>query len=29
MFAKINVNGENAHPLWKYLQMKESGFIVE
>uniref|UniRef100_A0A7M7MJC9 Glutathione peroxidase n=1 Tax=Varroa destructor TaxID=109461 RepID=A0A7M7MJC9_VARDE len=29
MFAKINVNGENAHPLWKYLQMKESGFIVD
>lgn len=25
MFEKIEVNGENAHPLWKYLKYKQSG----
>lgn len=25
LFEKINVNGENAHPLWKYLKKKQSG----
>jgi len=29
MFSKINVNGEEAHPLWKYLKMKQSGFMVD
>jgi len=30
MFEKINVNGENAHPLWKWLQAqkKEEAFIT-
>lgn len=27
MFSKINVNGDDAHPLWKYLKNKQSGFI--
>jgi len=27
MFAKINVNGDDAHPLYKYLKDKESGFM--
>lgn len=25
LFAKIDVNGNNAHPLWKYLQTKQKG----
>lgn len=25
MFEKINVNGENAHPLWKYLKQEQPG----
>lgn len=27
MFEKIDVNGENAHPLYKYLKDKEKGFL--
>jgi len=27
VFAKINVNGDNAHPLYKYLKHKQSGFF--
>jgi len=27
MFAKINVNGDDAHPLYKYLKDKEPGFM--
>ncbi|OQR80266.1 phospholipid hydroperoxide glutathione peroxidase [Tropilaelaps mercedesae] len=27
MFAKINVNGKDAHPLWKYLKSKQSAFL--
>jgi len=27
MFAKINVNGDEAHPLYKYLKDKEPGFM--
>jgi glutathione peroxidase len=27
MFTKIEVNGKNAHPLFKYLKEKKSGFI--
>ncbi|CAN8003469.1 unnamed protein product [Ixodes pacificus] len=27
MFSKINVNGDNAHPLWKYLKEKQPGFL--
>jgi glutathione peroxidase len=27
MFSKIEVNGKNAHPLYKYLKEKKSGFI--
>jgi phospholipid-hydroperoxide glutathione peroxidase len=26
-FAKIEVNGDNAHPLWKWLKQKQSGFM--
>lgn len=29
MFAKIKVNGDEAHPLWKYLKEKQSGFISD
>lgn len=29
MFAKIDVNGDTAHPLWKYLKEKQSGFITD
>jgi glutathione peroxidase len=27
MFAKINVNGDNAHPLFKYLKNAKSGWL--
>lgn len=27
MFEKINVNGNNAHPLWKYLKHKQGGTL--
>lgn len=27
MFAKIDVNGENAHPLYKFLKEEASGFL--
>ena len=25
--AKIKVNGDEAHPLWKYLKEKKTGFL--
>lgn len=27
MFAKIDVNGDGAHPMWKWLKTKQSGFM--
>ncbi len=27
MFAKIDVNGDNAHPLYKYLKSEKSGLL--
>lgn len=27
MFAKINVNGDDADPLWKYLKSKQGGTL--
>jgi glutathione peroxidase len=27
MFAKIDVNGEQAHPLWKWLKQEKSGLL--
>lgn len=27
MFSKTNVNGDDAHPLWKYLKSKQGGFL--
>lgn len=27
MFAKINVNGDDAHPLYKYLKLKQHGMM--
>jgi glutathione peroxidase len=27
LFAKIEVNGDNAHPLYKYLKKEEKGFL--
>jgi len=27
MFSKIDVNGDNAHPLWKYLKHKQGGTL--
>ncbi len=29
MFEKIEVNGQNAHPLYKYLKHEKKGFISE
>jgi Glutathione peroxidase len=29
LFEKINVNGDNAHPLWKFLKHKQGGTLVE
>ena len=29
MFAKIDVNGDNAHPLYKYLKSEQSGLITD
>ena len=29
MFAKINVNGDDAHPLYKYLKKKQGGTFGE
>ncbi|XP_060526837.1 uncharacterized protein LOC132702302 [Cylas formicarius] len=29
MFSKINVNGDDAHPLWKYLKHKQGGTLVD
>lgn len=29
MFSKINVNGNGAHPLWKYLKHKQGGTLVD
>jgi len=28
LFAKIKVNGNEAHPLWKFLKEKQSGTLV-
>lgn len=27
MYAKINVNGDSAHPIYKWLKSKEGGFL--
>ncbi|XP_031774128.1 probable phospholipid hydroperoxide glutathione peroxidase [Apis florea] len=29
LFEKINVNGNNAHPLWKWLKTQANGFITD
>jgi glutathione peroxidase len=29
MFDKIDVNGDNAHPLWKYLKSKQGGLLLD
>lgn len=29
LFAKINVNGEDADPLWKYLKSKQGGTLTD
>jgi len=29
LFSKIDVNGDTAHPLWKWLKAQQSGFIVD
>jgi len=29
MFAKIDVNGDKADPLWKYLKSKQGGTLGE
>ncbi|MDN6327505.1 MAG: glutathione peroxidase, partial [Alkalibacterium sp.] len=29
MFAKIDVNGENAHPLYKYLKKQKKGLLMD
>ena len=27
MFSKVDVNGERAHPLWRWLKQEKSGFL--
>lgn len=27
LFSKVNVNGDDAHPLWKYLKAKQGGYF--
>ena len=27
MFAKVDVNGDGAHPLWKWLKDEKGGFL--
>ena len=29
LFAKIDVNGANAHPLWTFLKTEKGGFLVD
>ncbi|CAH1272026.1 GPX7 [Branchiostoma lanceolatum] len=29
MFSKVNVNGKDAHPLWKYLKSKQGGTLID
>uniref|UniRef100_G3MNL7 Glutathione peroxidase n=1 Tax=Amblyomma maculatum TaxID=34609 RepID=G3MNL7_AMBMU len=29
MFAKIDVNGDGAHPLWKFLKRRQSGTLTD
>lgn len=29
LFDKVNVNGDDAHPLWKYLKSKQGGLLTE
>jgi len=29
LYSKIDVNGDNAHPLWKYLKHKQGGFMMD
>lgn len=29
IFDKVNVNGDDAHPLWKYLKSKQGGLLIE
>lgn len=29
MFEKIDINGSNAHPLWKFLKHKQGGLLVD
>ncbi|XP_025405394.1 probable phospholipid hydroperoxide glutathione peroxidase isoform X1 [Sipha flava] len=29
MFEKVNVNGDDAHPLWKYLKSKQGGLLID
>lgn len=28
LFEKIDVNGGNAHPLWKYLKQEQGGLLI-
>ncbi|KAK9872384.1 hypothetical protein WA026_017842 [Henosepilachna vigintioctopunctata] len=29
MFDKVDVNGNDAHPLWKYLKHKQGGLLID
>lgn len=29
LFSKTNVNGDDAHPLFKYLKHKQGGLLIE
>ncbi|XP_049286412.1 uncharacterized protein LOC125765397 [Anopheles funestus] len=29
MFAKVDVNGDDAHPLWQYLKQRQGGTLID
>lgn len=29
LFAKVDVNGDDAHPLWQYLKQRQGGTLVD
>lgn len=29
IFDKVDINGNDAHPLWKYLKSKQGGLLIE
>lgn len=29
LFEKVDVNGDGAHPLWKFLKKEQGGFLMD